>query len=225
MQISTFDKLRSYIMDVKLESTSSDYNEVLDLYISKGRYQLCSENAIYSFDDLYDNYYRAFRQLPLQSLDIEEVLILGLGLGSIVSMAEQKFGKKWRYTAVEIDPEVIRMAQKYALSNLSSPVQVYNTDALLFMEQNQRTFDLICLDIFVDDIIPKKFQTVKFLSWIKDALGENGLLLYNRLARTKKDKEGTREFFDGPFKTVFPEATYLDVKGNWMLMNHQPSSP
>ena len=212
-------------MDVKVESTSSDYNDVLDLYISKGRYQLCSENAIYSFDDLYDNYYRSFQQLHLDELKIQEVLILGLGLGSIISMVEQKFGKKWRYTTVEIDPEVVRMAQKYVLSNLSSPVQIYNTDALLFVDQIDRTFDLICLDIFVDDIIPKKFQTVKFLTRVKEALGEDGLLLYNRLARTKKDKKVTKEFFDGPFKTVFPEATYLDVKGNWMLMNRDPSSP
>jgi len=50
-------------------------------------------------------------------------------------------------------------------------------------------------------------------------LRPGGLLLYNRLANTEIDLEKTQTFFEETFKAVFPEGRYLEVGGNWMLIN------
>lgn len=206
-------------MDIRLESTSSDYNEELHVILSRGRHQLCTANAIYSFDDLYDNYRRAFKLLKVQQRKVDNILILGLGLGSIPSMLKKKFGLTPHFTAVEIDDEVIYLAQKYVLDDLGANMQIVCADAHSFVLQSTETYDLICMDVFIDDVVPSKFEQQKFLSALNQALGENGILLYNRLSRTREDKTTTKAFFDQAFKSVFTEGEYLDVKGNWMLTN------
>jgi len=219
MSISKWDAFRSYFYDIIKESTSSDYNELLEVAISKGRYQLYTENAIYSFDDLYDNYRRAFEKIEINKRPIKNVLILGLGLASIPSMLEKKFQLNLNYSAVEIDPEVARLAHKYVISKLQSPIEVFVVDALPFMTQNERKFDLICVDLFIDDIIPNKFQTNKFLQNVQNALTENGVVMYNRLARTANDQSDSLRFYQDNFKKVFEKGRYIDVKGNYMLIS------
>lgn len=214
-----FKKLLSYITDIHLESRESEYSDELHVVLSRGRHQLCTANAIYSFDDLYDNYRRAFQKLDIANRPVKDVLILGLGLGSIPFMLEKSFEVKFDLTAVELDEEVIDLAHKYVLSDLESKVETVTADAFHFMVQNKRQFDMICMDVFIDDVIPGKFQSEKFLQALKASLTEDGILLYNRLSRTREDKKDTRAFFEGNFKMVFEKGSYLDVRGNWMLTN------
>jgi spermidine synthase len=85
--------------------------------------------------------------------------------------------------------------------------------------QTSEKFDLIAMDVFLDDIIPNNFKIQEFLIAMKDLIEENGLLLYNRLSLTEQDQKDTQSFYESEFLTVFPNGTYLDVGGNWMLMN------
>lgn len=213
----------SYIREWPVESVSSELNPELHVCLSQGRYQLCTANAVYSYEDLYDNFYKAFRKLPLDGLNVEHVLLLGLGLGSIPYMLEKKFRKKYYYTAVEVDEAVIYLAQKYALSDLDSGIEVVRADARLFVDQSVEKFDLITMDIFLDDEVPEKFERADFLEDLDRLLSPEGLLLYNRLSRTRADLEKTRRFYEEVFCRVFPEADYLDLNGNWMLLNRRPA--
>jgi spermidine synthase len=75
------------------------------------------------------------------------------------------------------------------------------------------------MDIFLDDIIPEHFKDIDYLEALKARLSPNGILMYNCLSANAKDKELTKTFFENAFAKVFPEATYLDVKSNWILLN------
>lgn len=209
--------LLSYFSDVRLEHTATQINPNLALSLRKGRYFLTTPNAIYSYGDLYDNFTQTFRQLDLDQLKIEEVLILGFGLGSIPYMLEKKFRKSYRYVGVERDEVVALWASKYVLSGLRSPVALQIADAWVFAGSCAERFDLIIMDIFVDDKIPDEFQTIDFLECLRDLLNKNGMLLYNRLTLHDKDRLLTERFFQNKFKKVFPQATYFDVGGNWIL--------
>ena len=136
-------------------------------------------------------------------------------------MLEKVFHKNYYYTTVEIDENVCYLAQKYALSDLQSPIQVITADAYAFVMQCQEKFDLICMDIFLDDLVPKQFESLEFLEALKSLLEQDGVLLFNRLALSDKDILRTKTFFKNNFKTVFPNGKYWDVKGNWMLLNKQ----
>lgn len=213
--------VKSHLFDVPIESTSSPFNAKLDVLLCKGRFQLVTNNAIYSYGDLYTNYKRAFDKINLSNFDIKNVLVLGWGLGSIPFMLEEKFKKIYHYTAVEIDEEVLLLAHKYVTQYLKSPIESICSDAYAFVMQSDATYDMICMDVFVDDEVPEQFQHQAYLEQLKKMLGDNGILLFNRLYLTKKDKRSTRAFFENTFLSVFPDGDYLDVGGNWIITNRK----
>ncbi len=222
MQIPFWKKWLSHFREIHLESLESDHHDELHVYLSKGRYQLFTKDTLYSYDDLYINFDTAFSQLNIQKKSPENVLLLGLGLGSIPFMLENKYQIKSNYTAVEIDDVMIHLANKYSLSNLQSPIHYICTDASIFVSTCQEKFDLICMDIFFEeDKIPPQFETIEYLEQLRSLLQTNGLLLYNRLAYFQKDINESINFKEGPFKTVFPQQYHIDVQGNWILVGEK----
>ena len=209
----------SYVFDLRVEEVPSSINPHLFVNLSRGRYQLTTSNAIYSFADLYGNFLRTFDRVRWEMLTGDEVLLLGLGLGSIPYMLERKFNKSFHYTGVEVDEEVIYLINKYVLGDLKRPLTIYHADAVSFMQETTRQWDLVCVDLFVDDEIPSGAFDSPFLYQIKETLSNEGLLLYNTLARTTDDIQKSRRFLDEVFMPVFPDGGYLDVGGNWILIN------
>ncbi len=212
-------RLLSYIIDIPIETAESGYNPYLNVIMKRGQYQLLTENAIYSYGELYDNFSKAFKRIDLDRLKINNVLILGFGLGSIPLMLETLFHKKYHYTAVEIDPEVLKLANKYTVCNLKSSIEFHLSDAYTYASFSEEKFDMICMDVFLDDIVPTELEQEDFLLALKKLLAPNGILLFNKLAHFKKDKNAADLFFQHHFKPIFTEGVYLDVQGNYILLN------
>jgi spermidine synthase len=219
MKQSFWRRLKSYIIEVPVETVESGYNPYLSVILKNGQYQLLTENAIYSYGELYDNFSKAFKRIDLDKLKIENVLILGFGLGSIPLMLETMFHKKYHYTAVEIDPEVLKLANKYTVVNLTSPIEFHLSDASIYASFSEEKFDMICMDVFLDDMVPTELEQEEFLLDLKKMLAPNGILLFNKLAHYQKDKNIAQSFFQNHFKRIFTEGTYLDVQGNFILLN------
>lgn len=218
MYIPTWKRYLSYIYEIHLESTSSVYNDHLHVSLHKGRIQLSTDHAIYSFADKYKNFLHTFEQLDLPEA-AAEVLILGFGLGSIPYMLEKKFDKKYNYTGVEIDEEVIYLASKYVLSELRSDIELIHADGVNYIHLNTRQYDMICVDVFIDDRIPKPLLSISYLQSLKEALTSDGVLIFNHLANTESDSNKARAYFDECFTSIFPEGRYLQILGNAMLVN------
>lgn len=207
----------SYLYDQLIETASSEYNEELYLLLVKGRYQLVTDKVIYSFEDKYDNFFDLFKVLDLK--DVKSCLILGFGLGSIPVMLEQKFGLDIVFTGIEIDEEIVYLASKYVLDDLHSQINLIHTDAENFMAFNEEEFDMICSDVFINDEIPDPFRSIDFLEGCKASLSSQGMLLYNTLYLTEKDKIQSRAFFNDVFKNVFPKAKAYHCGNNLMLVS------
>ncbi len=214
-------KTLSYVKDVLLESTFSEYNEVLDIYLSKGRYQLCTEGAVYSYEDKYINFTETFKKINWDLLDINKVLVLGLGLASVPQMLEQVFDKKFEFHAVEIDGEIIRLAEKYILDELHSPIQIFEMDADIFIDIASEKYDMIIVDIFEDAKVPTKFETNVFLEKAKKILEPKGILLYNRLNTSDETLANTLKFYENIFLRVFNNATKVYIKDNIVLCSNK----
>lgn len=207
----------SFITPITLEQTSSPHNPELSVVLDRGRLQLLSGNAIYSWDDLYRNFLVAFEQIDIRAKNDQHVLLLGLGLGSIPFMLEKHFGRRFTYTAVEHDEAVAGLAQRYTLSRLESPVDVVIADAAVFVDLCEESFDLIAIDIFQDDLVPPAFETPAFLMACKRLLRPEGTLLFNRLSNHQEQKRQTEVYFQQVFKKAFPQARAIDSRGNWVL--------
>lgn len=219
MRIPVWKKWLSSVMPITLERASSAHNPELSVVLDRGRLQLLSGNAIYSWDDLYHNFTIAFGTLGLEERQISDVLLLGLGLGSVPYILEKIYERPYRYTAVEWDETVAALAAKYTLSRLQSPVEIITADAEMFLRITQENFDMIVVDIFEDDHTPDLFETTAFLESCEARLRPDGLLLYNRLHNNPKNKLSTERFFEYSFKTTFPGAHKVDTGGNWILIS------
>jgi len=221
MRQPRWKNLLSYVTEMHIESAPSEYNPHLYVSLYRGRYQLATANAVYSFEDLYANFSLSFEQIDLDALPIQRVLVLGFGLGSIPLILEKTFQKNYEYVVVEIDESVLYLANKYALPELQSPIELICADAFPYVMQCQEKFDMIAMDVFLDDVIPSQFEQSDFLERLSELLTPNGLLLYNRLAHNSDDIMKTHTFYKDHFQPFFKDGTYLNVKGNWMLLNRK----
>ncbi|MDX1910942.1 MAG: fused MFS/spermidine synthase [Saprospiraceae bacterium] len=216
--IPVWKKWLSHLTPLTLETYATEQNPELSVVLSRGRVQLLSGEAIYSWDDLYRNFHVAFDQLKIGNRKIEDVLLLGLGLGSVPFMLEKTFHQKYHYTAVEWDETVAALAAKYTLSRLESPVEIVTADAEIFMQVTEENFDLVIADIFEDEITPPQFETEAFLQLCAERLRPGGLMLFNRLHGDDQSiRIVTERFFERNFKNVFPEAWAIDTGGNWII--------
>lgn len=209
--------IQSYFRDVYLESTDSPYNRELHVVLNHGRYQLCTGNAVYSYEDKYINFRRSFEWIDWSVQNIEKVLLLGLGLGSVPQMLEQVFKQRFEYHAVEIDEVIIDLANRYILKDLESPMQFFCTDALQFVMWTESRYDMIVMDVFDNDKIPSVFETTEFLQDCSSLLTEKGFLLFNRLNLTEEHVVETQSYFDQIFSQVFQEGSCLEIEGNYIL--------
>jgi len=213
MKASFIQILQSYFQPVVLEQTGSAYNPQLNILLDKGQYQLCTKDAIYSYGTRYHNFRKAFELIDLNQWEKPRILLLGLGLGAVPYMLEQKFNKICEFVGVEIDGVIIGLANDYVLSDLESYVETYECDASSFFNTSHERFDIIAMDIFQSAKIPTKFQSEEFVSTLKNALSENGVLLYNRLSIDEEDEKQNTAFAELFFK-IFPKAANVNFKSN-----------
>lgn len=210
--------LLSYLVDLPIERASTDHNPYVELHLRRGRLMLSTPNAIYSYDDLYMNFYLAFNKLKIWEKNYEQALVLGFGMGSIPLMLEKSFHCQMTYTGVEIDEIIAGWAMRYALPRLQSPITLFTTDAALFVQTWQERFDLVCVDIFQDEHIPEIFDHPEFSENLSRLLAPGGLLLWNRLADGPELESRTAIFYENVFSKIFPQAGLLPLGPNLMLL-------
>lgn len=216
LSVPLFKRLGSFLIDQVVERSSSPYNKTLEVCLSSGKLVLNSSKVNLSFGEL-DNVFRsAFDQIHLHKRDWEQVLLLGVGAGNVVQILSQ-FEQKFELTGVEIDPEVIRLANKYFGLKNYERVDILVQDALQYIKESTQRFDLIIVDLFIDENIPEEAQQDAFLLRCAQALKPRGMLMFNRLMHTKKLQKAS-EAFTARMQEVLPGSRYLKTHTNRMLI-------
>jgi len=221
MKFPLWKRIASYFTDIYIERSTSEVNEELYVILSKGRLQLCTANVIYSYEDLYKNFSLLFSEINYSFLKNKKVLILGFGLGSIPILLEQNTQESLNFIGIEIDEEVIYLANKYILSKIKGPVQLICADAEVFVQTTSERFDMILIDVFIDNVIPAELLSFDFLSKVKDLLyNDRSLVVMNTLANGTKSTAESHKFFSDTFKACFPSGAALALHKNLMLVSN-----
>jgi len=212
-------RILSFIYEQTLEEGNSTINPSLELTLDQGRLKLNMPNAIYSFEDLYTAFSVSFHKLKIWEHDIKNVLMLGYGMGSIPVILKKNYNMLPHFTGVEIDEEIIRMAKKYMPDILESNVDLICDDAYQYVTTAHGKFDLIAVDIFEDDIVPKKFDDRIFVENVARLLEDNGLLLFNRMTKSEGEMQRTELYYREVFSVVFENASTILIHNNLMLVS------
>lgn len=144
-----------------------------------------------------------------QNKKAPEVLMLGLGAGTIPNLIAQK-NPKIRLTILEIDKFIIKACQKYFDLNALPNYQIIRTDVFEFFSKPQafdRKFDAIIVDVFTGKppYVSLKSNQPHFVEKLFFYLKEDGLIIFNRPAhniQAKADGEILRDYLAKFFRTT-----------------------
>jgi SAM-dependent methyltransferase len=102
------------------------------------------------------------------------VLVVGLGTGSLPSVLSREGISA---DVVEIDPAVVRFAEKYF--SFSTTGTVFVEDARTFLRRTSRRYDLIVHDTFTGGTTPEHLLSLEVVQRIHDLLRPGGVLVLN----------------------------------------------
>ena len=108
----------------------------------------------------------------------ESILVLGLGAGTIPSYLFHRFPKTKIYV-VEILPELKEIASDYFSMPRNERLEIVIGDAYDYIKETQIRFNLIFMDVFSKNSIPKKFRTEEFYAGLKRLISANGYVAFN----------------------------------------------
>jgi SAM-dependent methyltransferase len=194
-------RMFSWLYPVQLEKVRGELNHELEVNMHNGRLLLDSANVNYSFGSLQQVFDNAFEQTGLYDEALDTALILGFGSGSVAELLLEKCDPDMKLTGVEADLEVIRLAKQYFPIAKHNNVSIVHADAASFIYENKHTFDLIIVDVFIEDIVPASVQNVEFLRRVKSHLKKGGRLYFNKMR--VKDDIISMDDFEKNLKVVF----------------------
>lgn len=211
-------RLASYLVSFVVERHTTPHNPVVEVVYSCGRYVLNGRSVNYSFGGLHQVFVASLGHLGVPVRPIRRVLVLGLGAGSIPAILSG-YGKPYEVTGVEADPLVLDLAARYwglhQLPNIQ--LDVVNMLAEDFVAEDTLTYDLICVDLFVDNMVPAAAQTPIFLHHLHRLMAPGALLMYNCMFDRPEEQAQARNFA-ALFEAVFPGTRELTTQVNLVLV-------
>jgi len=189
----SFKKILSYLYPFT-KKYDSEINGTLEVTTYNGRKVLDSKNANYS----YGSVHRIFRE-SISNINLKEVkntLLLGLGAGSVVDLLRNEFGYKGAITAVELDEQILEIAKNEFHIESFGPLTIIKGDAFEIVKTHKKRYDLIIVDIFIDNSIPQQLYEFDFWKPIHHLVSDNGYIIFNTIKETTLSLQPILDFLE-----------------------------
>ena len=108
--------------------------------------------------------------------------------------------------AVEIDPEVIRMARDFFNVRESNNLHLHAQDGRLFLTRTQNQYDIILLDAYFTDAMPFHLTTKEFFELAQKKLTPNGIVVANLISAVTGPSGRIARAFVRTQRQIFPQA-------------------
>lgn len=199
-------KIGSYFREIKVDSARSPENDLLEVVWVNGRKVLNCSQANYSYGTLYEVFQRTFNEVQLKNVFFDKVLILGYGAGGTAQLLRNEYGFIGTIDGVEVDEQVIRLAEEHFPDGFNAADNLYHSDAADFMRRAENaSYDMVIFDVYVDLHIPEFFQSSRFFQRLNDVLKPGGMLIYNKVMAGRADKQNAEQI-KLAIKNTFPSG-------------------
>jgi spermidine synthase len=134
-------------------------------------------------DDPYetDFEYPAYFHLALAVVpDAARTLAIGLGGGTVVKRMWRDY-PEMRIDAVELDPEVVRIARDLFALPDDPRIRVFIGDGADFVCSATDVYDVVVVDAFDGDQMPRQVATAEFMAGLRARLAPTGAVVYNAI--------------------------------------------
>jgi spermidine synthase len=185
--------------------------------------------------ELITNYSRVMFASYLFMPQPKRVLIVGLGGGAMVHFFEH-YDPNVKVDAVEIDPKVVELADKYFDVRTQKNVKIITDDAFKYFQENKTgenktRYDVIYMDAFLkpsEDTDatgqPLRLKTTEFYKGLRDQLTPDGIVVINLnvFEGTKDDVATVRAAYPQMY-TFRATSPNLIVVGTWEKSKTSPA--
>lgn len=181
--------LLSYLFPIT-KKVSSNINGELEITWIDGKKYLNSLHANYSYGSL-----QKILDFGLSKIDFHQeanLLLLGLGGGSVLKVLREKYQHKGKITAVEIDKVVIQVAEDEFSIKENDSLAIFCIDAIDYIQQCQQVYDLVIIDVFIDDVVPAPFFHLDFWEKLTLCIQKNGYFIFNAGIRQIEEEKFSR---------------------------------
>ncbi|MNE20898.1 spermidine synthase [compost metagenome] len=125
---------------------------------------------------------------------MDHVLVLGVAGGSVIKTLVDEIKYRGKITGVEIDPEIIKVANNYFKLNEIKNLEIVIDDAFEFVLKTKKKYNLIIIDIFQDITMPNFLFEDFFINRICFLLKSKGFVLFNTMLLTEKDNQRNKKY-------------------------------
>jgi len=139
--------------------------------------------------------------------DAKKMLLIGLGGGSIPKKLNKEF-PNLEIDAVELDPEVIKLAKDHFNVKESKQLRLHAQDGRLFLTRTRNQYDLIMLDAYFTDAMPFHLATRQFFELAQKKLTPNGIIVANLISAVTGPNGKIARAFVRTLRQVYPQ-TYV----------------
>ncbi len=211
--MASIKKALSWIWPYPVKQVKGKITPLLEISFEHGKKVLNAGSVNYSFGVLHDVFRIALQKAKIIEFPPADVLILGFGAGSIASIIVEEYNQDPKICGVEADPIVIQIAnEEFDLKQFSN-LEMENCTAEKFISKNEKKFDLIAVDVFVEGNIPESCKTNEFLAGLYQGIAKNGRVVYNEMPETDfSDKDEFANRFRNNFDEI--EIHTLHVGGS-----------
>jgi spermidine synthase len=142
------------------------------------------------------------RELP------RNVFVLGLGVGMVPRFLSEK-APQVATTSVEIDPEVVRVAERYFAFRPDGNDRVLVGDGRSLLEREKGPWDAIFLDAYFSDSVPFHLTTREFFQLCRDRLSPDGVFAANIVGMLMGEDQRLFWAMVRSARQVFPNVAIL----------------
>jgi spermidine synthase len=129
-------------------------------------------------DRLVLDYTRGMMSFLLLAPQPRHIVMLGLGGGSLVKYCHAQLPQT-RFTAIEIDPEVIAMRELFAVPRDSERFAIVCADGAQWLHDHPQCCDVLLLDAFGPEGLPDALASQQFYDDAARALQPGGVVASN----------------------------------------------
>ena len=189
------NKILSFLFPVTIYKQNSTVSNSIEITWNNGQLVMDSKNTNYSYGSLQRILRRGLQSIGFKNIkNSYSILVLGIAGGSVIKTLVNELDFKGEITGVEIDPEIISLANKYFKLNEIPNLTIYIEDANQFVQNTNKTFDIIIIDIFQDNSMPEFLFENKFIENTRSLLTSGGYLLFNTMIHSKSDQERNKQY-------------------------------
>ena len=204
-------KFFSYFLPINVTKLKSSVSNSIEVTWNNGELVIDSEHTNYSYGSLQRILKKGLKYIGYDRIKkFDKVLVLGVAGGSVIKTLVDDVKYKGQIIGVEIDPEIIEIANTYFNIDQIKNLEIVIEDAFEFVLRTKDKFDLIIIDIFQDTKMPSFLFETHFIQRVNYLLNINGFILFNTMVINEKNKirnlDYRKKFDDNYSLRMYPKV-------------------